>query len=189
MAGRYPIILALISCFLFSTCKKGEDDPSISLRTRKNRLTGEWRLVSGSANLTADGYNDTYTFDGTNVTWTSTLYYPATGKYTLYLVIKKDGTFSVKEVFAGARLEASGTWNFNTGIGEAKKKEKVIFSINEVQSGYTDGDNLFNRFSTNFEYSIKELRNKKLVIHSTGKLFSDAKGKYITFSTDYTFQQ
>ncbi|KAK6020062.1 hypothetical protein OSTOST_14290, partial [Ostertagia ostertagi] len=47
-------------------CKKGEDDPIISLRTRKARAEGDWRLVSGTAGYTTKGYNETYDFDGTN---------------------------------------------------------------------------------------------------------------------------
>jgi hypothetical protein len=189
MARITQFILAILCFFLFSTCKKGEDDKGISLKSKKSKLSGEWRLVSGNADLTTEGYNETYSFDGTHVVWTSTLYYPVSDKYTLSLTIKKDGTFSFKEILAGTRLEASGTWNFNTGVGKEKRKEDVLFSIDDVDHGYTDGNNLFNRFSTNFKYTIKDLGSKKLVIHSAGKLFSDARWGYVTFSTDYTFQK
>ncbi len=35
----------LLSVFIFSECRKGEEDPFISLRSRNNRLTGKWKLV------------------------------------------------------------------------------------------------------------------------------------------------
>jgi len=188
MSGKYPIIFALITVFLVAGCKKGEEDPSISLRSRAKRLEGDWRLVSGNASYTTDGYNETYVFTGTKVKLTTTLYYPVEGIYLLGLKIKKAGTFTLKEYLLGAKLEASGTWNFNTGVGETKKKEEVIFTIDDVQMGYT-GYNIFNRNSTHFVYKIKELRDKKLVINSAGKIYSESKGRYATFSTDYIFQQ
>ena len=38
------IILLLILITGLTACKKGENDPSISLLTRKIRLTGEWKV-------------------------------------------------------------------------------------------------------------------------------------------------
>ena len=190
MPRRHPVILALIALFLFPTCKKGEDDPAISLRSRTTRLTGEWRLVSGTAAFTTTGYNDTYSFDGTNLTETITASkYYYVGKYILNLNIEKDGTFTFKEFIYGVTLDASGTWNFNNGIGEDKKKEDVIFTIDKVKKGFTNRYNLFNRGCTNFVYKIKELRNAKLVIHSSGKIYSDSRGRYETMSTEYVFIQ
>jgi len=41
--------IALIAAFAvpsFQACKKGEDDPGLSLRSRKSRLAGEWKMAS-----------------------------------------------------------------------------------------------------------------------------------------------
>lgn len=188
---RYiPILSALALILVFSGCRKGEDDPRFSMRTRKARLTGDWKLESGNAGLTSGGYNNTYTFMGMDYTRNeSTSYTTYIGKYILNLRINKDGSFSFKEYLAGLTLEASGTWNFNTGIGSAKGKEEVVFIIDEVKEGYTHGNNIFNRFSTTFIYTIKELRNNRLVIHSKGKVYSDLRGRYVTLSTNYVFKQ
>lgn len=183
-------LLLLTLVFLFSECKKGEEDPSISLRTRKNRLTGEWRLLKGSASYTTDGHNNSYTFDGSNfvlyVTQSAYYYY---GKYTLNLTIKRDGSFTFNENLSPVILEASGVWNFNTGVGESKKKEEVTFLIDKVKKGYTDNNNIFNRGATHFVYKITELRNKQLTISTSGKIYTDGKGKYYTLSASYTFIQ
>lgn len=183
-------LLALaVTALCFTECKKGEDDPAISLRTRKARAAGEWRLVSGSAAYTAKGYNETYAFNGTDVRITSTLYYPVEGKYVLNLKIDKDGTFTFKETLLGATLEASGEWNFNKGGDEHKRKEDFIFTIDAVAKGNTSGLHFFNRLNTNFVYQIIELRNKRLVIHSAGTFYTSSNGDYSTLSTDYVFQQ
>jgi hypothetical protein len=45
--------IALIAAFAvpsFQACKKGEDDPGLSLRSRKARLAGEWTLASMERN-------------------------------------------------------------------------------------------------------------------------------------------
>ena len=148
-------------------------------------------MISGKASITTTGYNESYTFDGSNVKVNVTspnnpVVY--TGKYSLLLDITKDGKFSFEESLAGSKLSASGTWNFNTGIGEEKRKESVIFSIGEVAQGDINGYNLFNRSCAGFLYKIKELRNKKIVINSSGKIYSDPKG-YYTLSTEYIFEQ
>lgn len=191
MPKKSSVLLFIFFIFLFSECKKGEEDPSISLRTRKNRLTGDWRLIKGSASYTTDGYNESYTFDGSSFVLFQSYSFPYYyyGKYSLNLKIEKDGSFTFNENHASVILEASGEWNFNTGVGEKKKKEEVTFLIDDVKKGYTNGNNFFNRGATHFVYKITELRNKQLTISTSGKVYTDNKGKYSTFSTNYTFIQ
>lgn len=44
------LCFAVSTCLVFQSCtKKGDNDPWISFRTRKQRLTGEWKLVSLSS--------------------------------------------------------------------------------------------------------------------------------------------
>ena len=38
-------ILLIISTITVQSCKKGENDPLFSLRTRTNRLSGNWKVV------------------------------------------------------------------------------------------------------------------------------------------------
>jgi hypothetical protein len=189
---NYTILLIGAVILFFSECKKGEDDPSVPLRTRKNRLVGEWRMTSGMAAYTISKvYNETYSFDGSKVRINVTLSgNPVVylGNYLLNLKVSKNGTFQLNEIRSSSVLSAEGTWNFNTGVGEDKKKEDVIFFINKVSSGST-WNHLFNRTSANFVYKIKELRNKKLVIQSSGKIYTVESGDYIDFSTEYTFIQ
>ncbi len=177
--------------FTMTTCKKGDEDPEISLLTRKARLTGEWTMKNGSASMTYPNYNETAKFDGSNFEIYSTFTGGAPvvyiGKYLLSLKIKKNGTFTMHELNGKSIIDAEGTWSFNSGIGKEKKKENIIFYINQVNSGST-ADNIFNRWSTNFTYKIKKLTNKEIIVSSSGKVFSNSYG-YISFSTDYTFAQ
>src|SRR6478609_2381439 len=46
MKHIYAILIFTVVIFSFSSCRKGEDDPLISFRSRTNRLEGEWKLKS-----------------------------------------------------------------------------------------------------------------------------------------------
>ncbi len=119
-AGLVMYTLATIS----SCIKKSKDDPLISLRTRNNRIAGEWKLVtkefeynSNYSNSKGEIHNikTTEKFDGTNLTITddrndNTLtccdqngnyflkqqvtYTATVSVYSMILTIKKDGISS-----------------------------------------------------------------------------------------------
>jgi hypothetical protein len=182
--------LVLVFCY---ACKKGEKDPAISFRTRKARLCGEWRMISGSISLSETAYNENYVLDGSNLT----LYTTPTGgvpiiykgRYILGLTIKKDGTFTFKETRSYRSIEASGTWRFNSGVGKSKSKEKVLFTIEDVANGFTYGYHLFNVFSTSFSYDIVELRNKELILESTDLVQASERQGNLTHTASYKFIQ
>ena len=119
-------LIALISSLIlgFDSCKKGEDDPFLSLKTRNGRMTGKWKLVKAeSENVYSDFYSFTYwgtpsenysdgtgtsTFDGetleTNVSYKdvygeneSELSMKEIADYELTLEIEKDGTYTWSE--------------------------------------------------------------------------------------------
>lgn len=190
-AVKWPALLLLMaSCLLLTTCRKGEDDPAFSLRTRKARVTGDWNMVSGRAAITSFGNNVTYMFDHSEI-----LFYGITrgviyfGPYQFSMSIRPDGRFVFREILMGEVTELEGYWNFNTGAGEARNKEVICFTVDQVIKGRTYGPNFFNRYSPNFSYTIRELRNKKLVLQAFGKVSADTTGYYETLTTEYTLQQ
>lgn len=190
MSKFHPKLLLIFYVILFSTCKKGEDDPFISFRSRKARAVGEWKMTSGKVSISSSGYNESYTFDGTNVRVNVTSVTPViyTGKANLYLKMNSDGSFEFSETLSTYKLKAQGNWNFNTGVAKEKKKESLIFDITKVTYGYTDGNTLFNRFSSYFIYHLKELRNKKIVVTAGGKIYSGVSGDYASVSNEYVFE-
>ncbi|NQW42812.1 MAG: hypothetical protein HQ463_05200 [Bacteroidetes bacterium] len=68
-------ILSLYLCVSILSCtQKGNDDPAISFRTRKQRVIGEWIVVSSYGNsvnqfLPGEGEDDKFDTDG-NDTYT-----------------------------------------------------------------------------------------------------------------------
>lgn len=71
------LLLLVLATVLLSNCKKGEADPSISLRTRNARLVGEWNFQSGSVSITYGGskktpYSQHYALTSSDVKMTET---------------------------------------------------------------------------------------------------------------------
>lgn len=186
---RYFLLLVLP--WLMYACKKGENDPALSLKTRKSRLAGEWKLESGRAYIDVNyvgpsslRYNFTFVFNGDNMVENGTWSYP----HQLYLEIKKDGTFLFSEIVAGDHIDASGEWSFMGAAGEEENKESVLFQITRINSG-NSYSTIFNRFSTTFKYRISELRSGRLAINASGFFFQDEKGQFESMNNEYVFTQ
>lgn len=82
-----------------TSCGKYEEGPSLSLRTKKARLTGEWdtkEYVDSDGTTTADNSDDYVTFD-------------------------KDGTYT----YTSGSTSQSGQWDFSSD----KEKLKVSYTF------------------------------------------------------------
>ena len=164
-------IAALFFAPTFQSCKKGEEDPGLSLRSRTARLAGEWTVTemnqtatSENTNSSSGGFSSSGTsvedqsFDGTSLTIYSTntsvnsvgttttldtMVYDVVG---MTYTIEKDGTFkstnnkmaTETNTYSWGTVtykqeeveEISGSWDFNSGVGEEGSKERVYFYYN-----------------------------------------------------------
>lgn len=191
------IVAALLAPLLFSTCKKGEDDPFLPLSTRKARVVGDWHISSGSANITytpkkGSPYSNRYVLKPGDLTMTET-YSGGTptiyvGTYALNVSLKKDGTMVLTENLGNSLVEATGTWDFGSGVGKEKNKSTLVLRINDLSTG-TVYSSLFSGLSTICIYHIRELRNKKMVLETENNLDTDANGYGTKFSSNFTIVQ
>ena len=198
MKFKFKLVgLVFICAFLLCDCKKGEEDPAISFRTRKGRLSGEWVMKSGNASqtflsATKPPFNQNFSFNGSKVELNETeaggpaIIY--TGAYNLTLNVKKDGAFNFRENFAGSILEANGHWNFERRSADAKNKEEVEFTIDATTKGATIG-HVFNQQQITFSYKLVQLANKDLKIEALTKSFISSNGDQVNFTSRYTFAQ
>jgi hypothetical protein len=191
-------VLMILSLLLVLSCKKGEDDPLISLRTRKARLAGEWRLQDGSAivaivNLAKwERYNFSFSFQPSRYILTETgNNYPisSNGAYLLNLNIDKKGDFNFTEQLATKKITASGTWDFLPRGDKTKSKERIVMDVGKITKGTVSDFHIFHQNSYIFKYKIKELRDKKLVLSAFIETAPDADGYYWTYTLEYTFIQ
>ena len=145
-----------------SSCKKGENDPGMSLTSRKARVAGEWTVSSSESTRvrtdvtggTSETTTTTRAYDGEMEI--STTVYPAsfgidpgkdTSSYNVELVFEKDGsytqTWSTSETVAGvvssSTYTSEGNWTFlgKSKSGELKKKEAIILSETSSTSNNT----------------------------------------------------
>lgn len=187
------IILSLSAIALManlSSCKKGENDPFLSLKSRKARVVGEWTVTKeegtsqdiskvsfGGVTVTTTT-NETSAYNGSVYTSLSVTTSSAGGPtqnssnsdvYTQSYTFEKDGTFSLETVYTGQNYteKIEGTWAFvgKSKAAELKNKEAIALSVTK----YSDIDNgvTTTSSSTGFDDSIilaiDRLKNKEMV--------------------------
>jgi hypothetical protein len=139
------------------SCKKGENDPFMSLSSRTGRIAGDWSMTAGSWTTTdtyewgGEDYEDTdvYTYDGTtmtvssttkNVTTNTSFTTTSTYTYSQSATFEKDGAYSSSTTADGNTSTAEGFWYFagKSKTADMKKKEAVIVShTSETWGGNT----------------------------------------------------
>lgn len=191
MKNRFlKVPFALIAVLVLTTitgCKKGENDPFLSLKSRKARISGEWKLSEGTvANTSSD--NGTTDSQITTYTGTSASFDGDIVAYTETLTIDKDGTFEVKIVQDGDPYTVRGNWFFSGKSKDAdlKKKEAIIFSETEYIS--TSGVSKYTGLYGDQLLMIDQLKNKEIIFK--GKItYQSSNGSSGTYTYDRTFEK
>lgn len=110
---KKSILMLAAGALLLATpsCKKGENDPFLSLSSRKARISGEWNVSSYESEWHfidgSDSWHNTESFDGTNVTstWSQTVSGTSSSgngsdviTVSLFdFIINKDGTYEMHQ--------------------------------------------------------------------------------------------
>ena len=156
------LVIVLVS---FSCLRKGDNDPLVSLRTRTNRLTGTWKLISGieTTNYTSNGSTST----------SDIIYEPGIKKmtasgseiiksYSNNITFEKKNNFTRIIVEDFDEIKDIGSWTFlqKNKNQELKKKEAFLISItqNETNGIRTVNSGLF----LSELFIINRLTNKEL---------------------------
>lgn len=159
------ILVILSNIILLSTsCKKGEDDPAISLRSRDSRFAGKWHVTLidyvNTSFSTGDTFSTTTTMslNGSNLTLEIksgivTTTYKAEN-YDLNVEIKKNNDYSCSQSYTENGQSKTSSylqkWNWlNT--------EKTLVNLPMWFGGSTS-------FFNNNIWHLRELRDKKLVL-------------------------
>lgn len=115
MNKKVMIVAALMLAVVgleFSGCKKGNEDPGLSLKSRKARMTGEWTVVSFGDTNTYEGTSD-YTYsdsDGDS--------YATTSEMTSTERMNFDGTYMSQYYMEETYSSTSSNGFVNTHTGE-----------------------------------------------------------------------
>ncbi len=131
-------LVAVLSLAFLAACKKGENDPFLSLKSRNARITGTWKLKSAEI-TNSNVYGGTTqslstSFDGTNMTETLDSGESDTYSYSQTVEINKDGTYKMTLVEDGITSDYQGNWWW---IDSNKKKVRIAFD-DDFGSFYID---------------------------------------------------
>jgi hypothetical protein len=111
------LIIATTIVTILPSCKKGDDDPIVSLRTRKDRFTNTWTLVKYEKNgVTQDLNGATYIYNAFNA-----------GKLTRTI---EGNVFGFP-----TRVVSDGTWSFLNDDEDVKiiiNNDTVIYNIQRL---------------------------------------------------------
>ncbi len=128
----------------FDACKKGPNDPTLSIHSRKARVAGDWKLTAGTELNLIDGKFETRNDDGIKQTITDTAGKSFLDDHSVSYKMDKKGGYTGAEHRVHTTIENdfpltdwttttttttnnnyTGTWNFTAGIGELKKKSQL----------------------------------------------------------------
>jgi len=176
------LMLALGGLMLATpSCKKGENDPGLSLSSRKARISGEWDVTgyeASSTNTEADGdyLKTTSTMSGTVITTTNTNHDHSSGTNTSStstqtlndgaMMINKDGTFE-------------RTWNTTT----VSTSTLVLFGVTYTTVSTTISTS---KETGNWSFVGKvkdEYKNKERVVMNTTSKTWTAQSTSVTTNT------
>ncbi|UTW60792.1 hypothetical protein KFE98_12225 [bacterium SCSIO 12741] len=129
------VVFLLLGGLVFGACKKGDNDPFISLKTRKARLSGEWKVTFMERTLNDtlfmfDGTTETKSFGGTTLGTYTVDYkmeFTKQGKYTVNRNVTypenyfQDGTPALT-----FKNFEEGIWNFTGGAGDTRNKSQLL---------------------------------------------------------------
>ncbi|MBP7497934.1 MAG: hypothetical protein KA792_09755 [Bacteroidales bacterium] len=192
----FTIILGVfLTIFVFQSCKKGEDDPFLSLWSRKHRLTGKWKVKELYASITYTDSTLKQTLRGSikfNGNYMEIISGTAVQSYPYYesLTINRDGTFNQEIISNNIKQNVKGIWYWvgkNKDIG-LKNKEAVSFVGFIINSGTFSSNYSSISIAPTNTLIIKELRNNELVI-SYNYTQSDSKGYYYSYSGTTVYGQ
>ncbi|MFH0866800.1 MAG: hypothetical protein V1904_11435 [Bacteroidota bacterium] len=199
---KIALLMLLAFVLILPACKKGPNDPFLSLKSRKARLVGEWELKEGTTTTTGidiwggNSYSFTqiYTFSGTTRTFTGsydgTPYTPVTILYTQNVTFDKDETYENVTNDDGDIYTEKGGWYFGGANKEfeLKNKETVLMSATSYtstsgSSSYTGTDAM----GYPSVWLLDELSSKELIVSFDGT--SSNSGGSSTTTGTLTFEK
>lgn len=135
---------AIVMSTFVTSCKKGDGDPAISLRSRKARLTGEWMVKKYDM-------NSTWTSTSGNTTTTTQNMEMFDGSTYTQTTIYNDGSKSMKEGTGEYKVTLNKDYTFEIVINKNFTKE--TYTPNNGASVTTTLDPNEGKYSTTYKGS------------------------------------
>lgn len=185
---KVALAALMIAGVSLESCKKGEGDPFLSLKSRKARVAGEWTVSAGEGKDVSSSITSTWTYNGT-VKTTTVGSASAEDKFTETYEFEKDGKFTYKHVDNNGSTATTdtwtGTWNFTGGVGDVKNKSQIVLNYLTYSDGsstttYTGSD------APSAVIDIYELKSKEMIFKGTGTTTQGSSSSSSEFSWTLT---
>lgn len=179
--------IAIAGLTTLSSCKKGENDPFLSLKSRKARVTGEWKLTEGTRSSTNTSFgitnSTTTTYTGSTVSYNGNAF-----SYSETLTIDKEGTYEVVIIEDGEAYTERGNWFFAGKIKDLdlKKKEAIMFVAQSYSSG--GQTETYDGLYGGDVMMIDQLKNKEIIFKGSFS-FNNNNGSTSSSTYDRTFEK
>jgi hypothetical protein len=169
---RIALLVVLAAAFVLPACKKGENDPFMSLHSRKARVVGSWNLTTGS--ITQNG---------------STIVYPQ-ANYTRTMEFKGDNSYTITEIDAGVTTTEKGSWAFSSkskGVDLKNKEALVLYATSYSSGSNTNTYTGYYALASPTILLLDRLANKEMVVKFDGN--ESGGGSSYTISGTMTYEQ
>lgn len=156
-----PLLIIICASTIYVGCKKGPDDPFFTIKSRKGRVVGTWKVSSFAINGKEYAFSDTSANNipagacgtlsmsihtGQNITFE----FKETAEFT---TSQQDTTITTSTYTVpsatcvngpvtdiSANTITSGTWTFAGGVGDYKNKEQLVLTSKDATTGEAVND-------------------------------------------------
>jgi len=164
--------VVLVSGASFTACKKGENDPGISLASRTGRLVGKWNMTKGEIKETSGGTTTTETFEGTAYTYNPGGGSAITGTFVGTIEFEKGGVYTITQTrtIGGTAVTYTdkGNWSWvgKNKEQDLKNKEAVYLASTSFtsNSGGTTTTSTWTNPVDGSIWLIDQLKSKEMII-------------------------
>lgn len=178
------LLLFISIGILFDSCKKGENDPFFSFKTRSSRLKGEWMLMSGEITTTTGSNTSVETYNGATMITTVNGLEIDNKTYTDNITFDKEGTYTRSGLTDTLSYTEEGYWAWIHKNKKAELKNKEAIGMSSTK--YTDSSGSVSSDAGFFVagiWMLDELSSKQMVIivegsSTTGNVTTTKKGTY-----------
>jgi hypothetical protein len=135
---RYFLVFVSIVMLVpvMNSCRKGDEDPLISLYSRKHRLCQDWNFSYYKRTEQHNNVTVYYEFDGASLTKVEGSHV-SISHATMQLSFRKDGTYLWAETITTDtslyNYNEEGSWYFTGGSKESDTKNKELLALQKTK--------------------------------------------------------
>jgi len=191
------ITVAAFLLFIDTGCRKGEDDPFFSFRSRNNRLCGKWKMVEYSeTHCVGTDMNHQAIFiiklkDGMVVSTFNSIVYES---YTFDEIwtFNRDETYKIETLIEENSSITEGTWSWNEKDkkGDYKKKECVLLTPEIVN--LNNGEQVYELSGITippyYTFALRCLSEKTIIFESEYSEYTSSDG-YYSINAEYKLEK